>query len=614
MNGEIYQFKREDAFSFAKHVGIPAREYGNELWLKICPYCRKDDRNKKKFSINLETGQFHCFRASCAAHGNMITLAKDFGFKLDRATNVYYGIEHRYFRRFPKRTEPIAPKPFAVKFMAGRGISEAVVERYQLTTKKNDETVLVFPFINQDGNIEFIKYRNTDADRIEKAGKEWCEKDCKPILFGMYQCNTDNSRLIITEGQIDSLSVSESGIENAVSVPLGANGFTWIPYCWDWVLQFKEMVVFGDHEHGHITLLDELARRFGGNMIIKHVQPEAYRDCKDANEILQRYGPEAVREAVETAEIVPDRRVVDVSAIDYMSITEKEHFSTGIGHLDGMIGGYYMGDLNVITGKRGEGKSTLASQMLTFALKNGYPVFAYSGELDNVNFAEWFYRQIAGARHINKIDRGKNELPLYSIEAEALEKIRRWIHGKAFLYSSEIITDGKTEQEALIEVVEKAVKQYGCRVILIDNLMTAISGDARYDINQQQTEFVRKLKSIAQTMDACIILVAHPRKGAQVDSDDIAGSANITNLADTVICYSRDKEDHDGTHRTLKVFKNRKTGKIDTEGVLMNFQESSKRISLSNTFDFECGWEKEPEPEYSPIENDMGALMRAWED
>lgn len=46
----------------------------------------------------------------------------------------------------------------------------------------------------------------------------------------------------------------------------------------------------------------------------------------------------------------------------------------------------------------------------------------------------------------------------------------------------------------------------------------------------------------------------------------------------------------------------------------MNFQESSKRISLSNTFDFECGWEKEPKPEYSPIENDMGALMRAWED
>ena len=64
----------------------------------------------------------------------------------------------------------------------------------------------------------------------------------------MNHCNPDNPTLVLTEGQIDSLSVAEAGIENAVSVPTGAKGFTWIPYCWDFLSQFKTLVVFGDCE------------------------------------------------------------------------------------------------------------------------------------------------------------------------------------------------------------------------------------------------------------------------------------------------------------------------------------------------------------------------------
>lgn len=112
----------------------------------------------------------------------------------------------------------------------------------------------------------------------------------------MKQCSENRERLIITEGQLDSLSVAEAGIENAVSVPTGAKGFTWVPYCFDWVMQFNEIVVFGDHEKGHITLLDDISRRF--DKPVRHVQEEDYLGCKDANEILQKHGPAAVRNAV----------------------------------------------------------------------------------------------------------------------------------------------------------------------------------------------------------------------------------------------------------------------------------------------------------------------------
>ena len=65
-----------------------------------------------------------------------------------------------------------------------------------------------------------------------------CEKDTKPILFGMAQCE-DFTTLAITEGQIDSLSLAECGIKNAVSVPTGALGFTWFRHCEEWINKLK---------------------------------------------------------------------------------------------------------------------------------------------------------------------------------------------------------------------------------------------------------------------------------------------------------------------------------------------------------------------------------------
>ena len=55
--------------------------------------------------------------------------------------------------------------------------------------------------------------------RNKDKSKEWCERDCKPILFGMKQCDDAFKQLVITEGQLDSLSVAAAGINNAVSVP-----------------------------------------------------------------------------------------------------------------------------------------------------------------------------------------------------------------------------------------------------------------------------------------------------------------------------------------------------------------------------------------------------------
>ena len=117
------------------------------------------------------------------------------------------------------------------------------------------------------------------------------ENECtKRILFGMWQCSPDkDDRLIITEGQLDSMSVAAAGYANAVSVPNGKNGFTWVDNCREWIEQnFKKIIVFGDYENGEISLLDKITQEF--NMPVLSVRPIDYLNCKDANDILREYG------------------------------------------------------------------------------------------------------------------------------------------------------------------------------------------------------------------------------------------------------------------------------------------------------------------------------------
>lgn len=594
----IYKFNPEDARRFGREQGIGFKTVGNELRFRWCPYCQNKTNDKDTFSINLETGQFKCLRASCGAHGNMITLAKEFGFSLGRDVDEYYNSTrpYRVFRKFPK---PISKAP-AIKYLEGRGISEAIAKKYGITTQNDHDNILVFPFYDESGNLQFVKYRKTDFDKEKDKNKEWSETNCKPILFGMDQCDHERSgTLVITEGQIDSLSVAEAfaGNVNAVSVPTGAKGFTWVPYCWDFLCKYKELIVFGDYEHGQITLLEDLRHRFHGT--VKHVRPEDYQDCKDANDLLRKYGKKAVVEAVNNAIPVPDIRIKEVADIRRQNTADMEKISSGFQQVDALLGGFYFGQLIILTGERGLGKSTLASQFMTRALQQGHRVFAYSGELIDFMFQEWVERQIAGAEYINarKNDSGAFD---YRVDFQKQGDIEQWYRHRFFIYDNTAISD---ETEELAETIRKAIVQYDCRVIFIDNLMTAIEDNLTVDQYRQQTRFVRKLAEMAKQFNVIIFLISHPRKNVtyskSFQNDDVAGSSNITNLADTIMNYTQPKEDEDQTDqvpcdRILQITKNRLRGRTNYKGIKLWFQESSKRISeVYGKFDWTLGWENQ---------------------
>lgn len=567
----MYEYKPSDVFDFAGFVGIETHQKGDELFFKYCPQCKGDGKDKDTFSVNLKTGAFKCFRATCDYHGHFVELARDFGFRLENE-------QEQKYRKLPQKK--IESKPKAIEYLESRGISAEVCKRYNITTQTDKENILVFPFYDDQNVLQFVKYRKTDFDKRFDKCKEWCEKDTMPILFGMAQCE-DFGRLVITEGQLDSLSLATAGIKNAVSVPTGAVGFTWLANCWDWVNKFEEIIVFGDYEKGKITLIDTLEKRLQKR--VKCVRPEDYLCEKDANDILRKYGKEALVKAVENAELRDVKFVKRLANVEAVNLSDLPKIKTGVRNLDRICGGLLRGHVVLLSGKRGEGKSTFMSSLVAEAIEQNNSVFVYSGELPNYHFKNWLDLQIAGAENIatRQNEYGDNE---YYLTDETVNTINRWYYDKAFIFDNSAVNDD--EYEGLLKVITDSICRYDIKLVCIDNLMTAMDCDANSDLYRQQSQFVKNLEKIAQQYDVAIILVAHPKKSnADFDNDTVSGSSDITNAVSFVFNYERAKQGEDYDSR-LMVTKNRLNGKLllGENAIKLHYSEKSKRI-LANIYE-----------------------------
>lgn len=575
-----YEYKQEDVFGFADSRHLRCHQKGDELFFLYCPYCGGGDhRDKDTCSVNLKTGTFNCFRSSCGKHGHFVEMARDFEYQL-------FDDAEKQYKKLPQKK--IETKPAAVKYLESRGISEATTRKYYITTQKRKDDVLVFPFYDEQGELVFIKYRNTAYSG--HGNKEWCEKDTKPILFGMAQCRGFD-RLIITEGQIDSLSVAECGLSNAVSVPTGARGFTWFANCYDWISKFKEVVVFGDYEHGKMTLLDDLIKRLSCKVLA--VRPCDYLGEKDANAILCKYGKDAIVTAIKNAEPPKINNVKDLSTVESVDVNALPKIKTNIREIDRVIGGLIMGQVILLTGERGHGKSTFMSQLVCEALEQKECVFVYSGELTDYHFKRWIDYQLAGNSNILQQQNEYGDA-VYTISEETTRAINAWYRGRAYIYDNNYVAlSDDAELETLVTTMEKVIRQYGAKLICIDNLMTAMDISLDTDLYRAQSKFVGDIKKIAVRYDVAIILVAHPRKAkdGRFVNDNVSGSSDITNKVDVVMNYERvDDEDYDAR---LDITKNRLFGKYarNENGIRLYYSQSSKRITSITSGKRTYGWQ-----------------------
>lgn len=590
-----YKYKQEDLFEFVKTMGFETKEKGNELLFKRCPYCdsggHKDDF--WKFSVNMEKGVFHCFRASCGEKGHFVKLAHDFGYQLWE--------EGKPFRKYEGiQSTPMGwmTAPNAVRYLQSRGIPEEITRQCKITTAIDNESILIFPFFDENGIRQTTKYRNTNFRKGIDKGKEWFDKETKPILYGMWLWKDFTKPLVITEGQIDMLSLMSAGIENAVSVPNGAKAFSWVKHCREWVEQFPEIIVFGDFENGKMTLVEEIDKEFP-TMPLKAVKRSNYMGCKDANEIVTTQaigndftsGYKILQASVMYAENARNLPIVGVNDIDWMDFKPPKRIKTGFPTIDKKTRGFIRGSFNVLCGATGIGKSSFTMQLAINAVHSGKKVLIYSGEIHNKKILQTLTITILGSNRVTQIYDPEEEEYYTAPKTGFVEIAKKWIENRILFWEDEALHEDETDEEKkndFLKNLQRVVNSTKTDMVILDNLMTLTAYNSDKDLYNQQSDFCQKMTDIAKKMNIVILLVTHPRKysgvGGSTRHDEISGSSNIVNLASLVLFYGlvEDKKDPDldVSNRQIVVSKNRENGVLleDKNAVRTMYSPRCRRI------------------------------------
>jgi twinkle protein len=458
--------------------------------------------------------------------------------------------------------------PEAIAYMEKRKISKATLDKWQVKMRGKNE--YAFQFFGENNELTFLKYR--PVGKGDEAKKNITrEKETMPILYGMNMVNTTQP-VVIVEGEFDALACFEAGVRNVVSVPSGSTDTTWIKICWKWLKRVPEFILFGDNDNAGRKMITELVIRLGeGKCRI------AEHDYKDANEVLYYQGKDAVLKAVAEAKIVSKIGIIDVSCIQVPDEQESHGIPTGFIGLDRMMEDSQLGEVTIWTGRNGEGKSTILGQVILQAIEYGSSVFAYSGELTKERFFQWICTQAAGKEYLRPY-KNKYGDEKYSVDPDAVAKIRKWIRGKLYLYDNSM-RGSNIENTGLFDLCKYAAQRYGCKIFVIDNLMTSDFG-AKDESNyyHAQSEFVGKLVSFAKTFNVHVHLVAHPKKTGErgITKEDISGSNDISNRADNVIAIQRKYEEDREYDAELSLLKNRNTGILGK--VNLGFSQEDKRF------------------------------------
>lgn len=494
-----------------KHLG-EFKIQGKEVKVKKCPFC---GREKSKFFINTEKEVYQCFSGSCKATGHVSKLYEKFNEDYIRTEKKKAKKEEiaKYVRRTTKEV---------IEFLEKRGISKKTVNNnfFDIMSTKQNEVSFIY---RKKFEVHSIKVRSTTEKRFR--GKKIKALTLWKLDF------TDNAKpLIITEGEIDQLSFEEQGIQNAVSVPAGANSLSWIDTDFEELEQFKEIILAFDNDEAGNNGANAIAKRLPETAIVKRVD---FQEFKDANEVL--LAGVNLQGYIDNATEMIDDYILKMKNIE---VEEDERYSTGIRKLNRSTGGIKMGELNIWTGTPGSGKSTILNQIMLNVMQQGINSLIYTPELSDGQYKEWSCRQLLDTVK-GKFDVSHcniREKDVFTIKKSETIGMSNWIDTKLV----NITGNKKQKADQLLIAIKKSIRKNNVKMIVIDNLMKIMFDD---DINpfKAHKDFVNNLSEITKKYKVSINLVAHPKKHDQSDPDqyDISGTSDIPNLVDNIYYCKR---------------------------------------------------------------------------
>lgn len=438
----------------------------------------------------------------------------------------FLGHQPKQYSR-PEKPQCVKPGGAALKYLSyERALSDATIAAYQIGT--TDDAV-VFPY--KRAGVLLMAKRMKLAREDGKKDIRPTEANCEPCLFG-WQAIADDARMVVlTEGEIDAMSLADYGLP-AMSVPFGGGGGSkqqWIETEYPHLDRFDDIVLCFDEDDSGRKAVAEITERLGRHRVRVASIPQPH---KDANDIL-RAGIETnvVREMIANARTLdPDELrqakeyVEDVIREFYPPGDEQPGFHSPWSYLQGKLL-FRPAELSVVNGVNGHGKSQMVGQLCLDAMEQGERVCIASLEIKPKKLLMRMTRQAGG------MSAGIPSIPF-------IRAIHEWYSDKLWLFD----VVGTTKAKTMLDVFLYARRRYGIGVFVIDSMMKCGLGEDDYSA---QKLFVEQACDFKNEHDAHVFLVTHSRKAQDelqpTNKMDVKGSGSITDLADNVLTIWRNK-------------------------------------------------------------------------
>ena len=469
----------------------------------------------------------------------------------------------------------------------GRMSANLIDGQYAALSKRgiNEETCRLFGYkigTFKEQPVQIAEYRDTDGNVIgqklrfkEKSeGMPWVGTPKGAQLFGAHLWGK-GKRIVITEGEIDALTVSQLQGNKwpVVSLINGAQSAKRdLAKQIEYLQNFDEIVLCFDMDEAGREAAKAAAQVLPAGKVRIAALP-----LKDANECLLNGKADAVVPAIWNAKpFRPDSIVTGEDIIARMKNRPKVTsypYPDWMPRMNQKVLGIRLGELDVWTSGSGMGKTTVIKQLqLHFHKTTAFNQAIIHLEepledtVDSLVGLQLQKRlelpQIADTVTEEEKEQAARELFL---SKDANGDFRLVIHD-AF---------GSLEDDDLYSKIRYLAQGCGCKIIWLDHLSILVSdmGDDGGDERKRIDSIMHNLKSLTVELGIYIGLIVHLRKtsgsgpsfeGGGVPSlDDLRGSGGIKQLANGVYALSRDQQAENPVPRNtsqLHSLKCRRTG------------------------------------------------------
>ena len=469
-----------------------------------------------------------------------------------------------------------APLAITYESISNRGITEKTCSAYRYGIgEANDKEVHVAQYFDNTGAILGQKLRYPDKTFA------W-QGSAQKTLWGKHATTNEHKVLVITEGEIDALSVAQSldFKVSVVSVPNGAQSSDIaIRQDISYVNAFEKVILWFDNDEKGQNAIQKVAGLIApGKLYI------TTSEAKDANELLVNKGKVAIVKAIRASSLYRPDGVLSGNTVRkrMMTLYTKglpSGWSVPYKELNSKLRGIHKKRLYMFTAGSGVGKSTILaniaySLMMQHTLKIGYIALEESVE-------ETMLRLLS--IHIGKnikLDPKKASKVEYTEALDTLIKDDRLVIYNHF---------GSLDSDNLVEKITYMVTGLGCDIIVLDHISIVVSGESlSSDERRIIDRLMTNLRSTIEQTGATILAVTHLRRkgsdnkghseGAIPKLGEMRGSGSIEQISDVVIAMARDTMEESNNITTLYVLKNRIVGLNGYAGkVKYNLEEESIR-------------------------------------